>query len=58
MATLSTSPDKLTEVVGGGFLIADDGMELYFKVWKPETKPSAVVLFFHGLGGMLSTFNN
>lgn len=52
MLITSTAPDKLLDHVGGEFMIAEDGMEIYIKTWVPETKPKAVILAFHGLGGM------
>ncbi|KAJ3089421.1 hypothetical protein HK102_006438 [Quaeritorhiza haematococci] len=46
------------DTVGGSFFTSDDGVEVYYKVWKPAATPVACVLAFHGLGDHINRFDH
>jgi len=41
-----------------GFLTSNDGLKLYYQIWKPDTPPKAIIQLVHGLAEHTSRYVN
>ena len=41
-----------------GFLTSNDGLKLYYQIWKPDTPPKAIIQLIHGLAEHTSRYTN